>query len=76
MSLTGKGDQGTGGIAKRVSEAPEGAGESGQLGFAVESYRGTAVERRRRVRQHGKGCQTIPLGSLEGGADEGIADQG
>ena len=46
---------------------PEGAGESGRLGFAVEGYRLPAFERRRRVNQHGKGCQTVALGGFEGG---------
>jgi hypothetical protein len=67
VSLTGKGWSGTGATAKRVSAAPEGAGESGQLSFAVESHRRLpAIERRRHVNQHCKGCKTIPPGSLEG----------
>jgi hypothetical protein len=68
--------QGTGCTAKRVSEALEWRGESGQLGFAVESHRGTAVERWRRVDQHRKGCKPVPFGSLKGGTDEGVSDQG
>jgi hypothetical protein len=35
---------GTGGTEKRVSEAPEGAGLSDQLDFAVESHGLPAVE--------------------------------
>src|SRR5258706_13634747 len=50
----------TGGIAKRVSEAPEWRGESGQLSFAVEGHRLPAIKRRRRVDQHRKRCQTVP----------------
>jgi hypothetical protein len=34
------------------------------------------IERRRRINQNCKGCQTIALGSLESGADEGVTDQG
>ena len=47
---------------KRVSEAPDRHGESNQLSVALESYSGTAIQRRRRVDQNCKGCQTIPLG--------------
>jgi hypothetical protein len=54
----------------------EGACGSAQLSFAVESHRLPAIKRWRRVDQNCKGCQTIPLGSLKGGADEGVTDQG
>jgi hypothetical protein len=75
VRLDGKGLSRAGWAEKRVSEAPDRRGESNQFGFAVESYRGTAIERWWRVDQHSKRCQPVPFGGLKGGADERIADQ-
>ena len=44
VRLAGKGCSGTARTSKRVSEAPEGAGESSQLGFAVERHRLPAIK--------------------------------
>ena len=71
MRLAGKRLSGTDRRKKRVSAAPEATGKSGQLGFAVESYRGTTNKQRRGVIQHAKGCKIVPFRSLNGGADEG-----
>src|SRR5260370_42568227 len=75
VRLAGKRQSGTGRPEKRVSAAPDAAGESCQLCFAGESHRGTTIKRRRRLCQRAKGCRAITLGSLKGGADEGVTDQ-
>jgi hypothetical protein len=74
--LAGKGWTGTAGTIKRASKAPDRRGESNELGFALETYCGTAIERWRHLVEHREWCQPVALGSLKGSADERIADQG
>jgi hypothetical protein len=71
-----KGFQGTARTSKRIREAPEGAGESGQLSFAVGSHRGTPNQATVACQPARQGVPTIPLGSLKGGTDEWVTDQG
>jgi hypothetical protein len=76
VSFSWKGLSGTDWAEKRVSDVPDRLGASNQFGFALANHRGTAIERRRHVYQHGKRCETVPFGGLKGSADEGVTDQG
>jgi hypothetical protein len=67
----------SGGRLHRENESARPVGVlAGQASSVSRSQTTAALPRRRHVYRHGKGCQTISFGSLKGGANEGVTDQG